>query len=1290
MTPSVSTHCPYIGLRPYREEESLYFKGRDSHILEILEMIKQDNFIMMTGASGDGKTSLVKAGVIPALKAGLINTQFNNWIVASFRPERNPLGNFAKSLSNALGYQTPESVESLMGYGFSSLCNLYKNSPFYVDEKSDSFLSLTPEEKKKKQHQAANLLIFTDQFEEFFTNVENYTEGIPSVNSQTVINLLLETKKLAKDEKLPIYILCTMRSDYMGSCAAFPGLPELIHRNHYFVPRLKRNELMKAIKEPCLLTGYSITDRLVERLIFDLKECIEILPVLQHVLYQIWHIASLENVPMDLIHYAMAGGMPKVELPQEDQVTFKNWFAKLPEYKRLLFENPSIGNVLDAHASELFEIAHKRTSTQAPVGEQLSKHIIRVAFTCLTRMDNGKAVRNRVTIKNIAEMVDLPGVDHRTIGRVLNNFREQGNTFIQPFIYDLDQTIVEVSLKEELVKPDIILDITHEALIRNWSLLRDWVDKEQESVKIYIDLENQLDRWVKNSKKKEYLLGEGTLEYFYQWFQNQNPNAGWIKRYMLESRIKLSKEKEKSGENTELTSTNGNHSTPDLTNTLNNKEEQDRMKSKLARLRLQNIREFLSHSRKNISFKKNFTRSTILLISFLLVLSIIGFINANKERTNAIESNKVSRSNELSYRSFLTVNNDPTMAFRLAEAAYNVYPGTYAKQAVMESFMNPPFYKLISGHSHYVTSGMFSTDGRYLVTASNDKSVRLWDIFGKPQAVMMHDDIVKSVQFSPDNKKVLSCSADRTIRLWDLKGNEVQKLTAHNGVINSAQFSPAGNFIISTSDDSTAIIWNIIKPLRILKGHKGPVLSASFSPNARQIVTTSSDNNLMLWTFDGVLLKTLEGHTAPVLGATFSNDGKYILSYSVDFTAKLWGMKGNLVADLKGHTAPLTGAIFSPDGSKIFTYSDDFSGILWDFSDKPGNVYVQLLNFFQGHNGKIVSASFATDGETIATASEDNTCRIWSQNGNTLHILKANDLFMLALFTPNSQRVLTTHNSGAIRIWDLTQKETRVLRNHVEYVWDVTVSQSGKYIVTSSWDNNACLWNNAGELLKTLVGHTDKVYYSLITPDEQFIITTSYDKTIRLWKMDGQCLQTLSGHTGNIYQPHITDDGKFLITPSADKTAIVWQFIKEGDTKLLKKYATLRGHIGRIRVARFSNDGRFILTASGDNTARLWDRDGNLVRKLTGHTAEVYTCCFSKDGAYIITGSSDGTARIYDGMGNFLQILAGHSEGISDVVFMQNQKYIVTVSSDRTGIIWNLLGKDIAHLTGHTDLINTV
>jgi energy-coupling factor transporter ATP-binding protein EcfA2 len=524
-TSELTSICPYTGLRSFTEEESLYFKGRDYQVDQITAMLEQNKFLMVTGASGEGKSSLIYAGLIPNARAGFFKARYTNWVVADFRPERNPVKNMAKSLAERFD-QSPSTVETELRRGFSSLIDLYTNSEFFADEETSEWSQLSDSEKRDKKRKAANLMVIVDQFEEFFTNPENYHNEAPSQDSQIVVNLVLETARIAIKRNLPVYIVCTMRSDYIGQCSAFRGLPEYIGFSQFFVPRLKRKDLKQVIEEPAILSGNRISQRLIERLVYDISEGVDQLPILQHALSQIWLAADRGQQEMDLIHYAMVGGMRVDELPDDDQQTFKEWFSRLPDSQRKFYTETGLAKIIEIHASILYENAweyYNHKHPESPLSQHDAKRIIVNTFCCLTKIDNSRAVRNRMSLEEITSIINTPRFTTSVVGGVINTFREEGNSFVRPFITDDPST--------HTLTPDSVLDITHESLIRNWNKLNKWASREYEFYSTYLDFKKQLDRWKQSGKSSGFLLPIGPLTYFENWYNACKPNVAWLMRY---------------------------------------------------------------------------------------------------------------------------------------------------------------------------------------------------------------------------------------------------------------------------------------------------------------------------------------------------------------------------------------------------------------------------------------------------------------------------------------------------------------------------------------------------------------------------------------------------------------------------------------------------------------------------------------------------------------------------------------------------------------------------------------
>src|SRR5688572_2100998 len=224
----------------------------------------------------------------------------------------------------------------------------------------------------------------------------------------------------------------------------------------------------------------------------------------------------------------MVGGMPVNELPDEQVNRFNSWFQNLPPEIKACYHEPNLQNVLDTHTNKLYEQAgdYYRKKTGRNISGSDAKTIIKTAFTCLTKIDESRAVRNRMTLREITDIIGNPEFGTKDVGEVLDIFREPGNTFIRPFITDDPES--------HQLRDNDILDITHESLIRNWEYLEQWAKEEFNNYSISLDFEQQLNRWVESGKSNDFLLSIGPLTYFENWFNSVKPNAHWIARYLPE------------------------------------------------------------------------------------------------------------------------------------------------------------------------------------------------------------------------------------------------------------------------------------------------------------------------------------------------------------------------------------------------------------------------------------------------------------------------------------------------------------------------------------------------------------------------------------------------------------------------------------------------------------------------------------------------------------------------------------------------------------------------------------
>jgi WD40 repeat protein len=603
------------------------------------------------------------------------------------------------------------------------------------------------------------------------------------------------------------------------------------------------------------------------------------------------------------------------------------------------------------------------------------------------------------------------------------------------------------------------------------------------------------------------------------------------------------------------------------------------------------------------------------------------------------------------------------------------------------------------GHNFGVNSARFSPDGKFVVTASDDKTAKIWEtVSGKLiHNLEGHAKAVYSAQFSPacpddpiGGKYIVTASFDNTAKIWEtVSGKLIHNLEGHAKAVSSAQFSPDGKYIVTASHDNTAKIWESSsgKLLTTLKGHKGYLCSAQFSPDGKYIVTASCDSTAKIWECStGKLLHTLVGHTNWIYSAQFSPDGKNIITASIDSTAKIWeSSSGKLLTTLKGHKNILMSAQFSPNGKYIVSTSIDNTVKIWENSSG------KLIQSFKGYSYLTYFYKFSPDGKYIVTTSYGNkTAKIWETgSGKLLNCLEGHaDIIRSAQFSPDGKNIVTASSNGISKIWG--SSSGKLLNSpgaHTDYANSPQYSPDGKYIVTiaAPWDSAAKIWeSSSGKLLHSLNGHTNQVYSAQFSPactDDpiggKYIVTASRDKTAKIWDCsNGKLLNSLEGHTDGVSSAQFSADGKYIVTASQDNTAKIWDC---SNGKLLN---SLEGHKDILESAQFSADGKYIITASEDNTAKLWESStGKLLHTLEGHTSIVLSATFSPacpddpiGGKYIVTISWDNAVKLWESSsGKLLHSLEGHTYWVRYAQFSPDGKYIVTGSWDNTAKIWDIV-----------------
>ena len=593
----------------------------------------------------------------------------------------------------------------------------------------------------------------------------------------------------------------------------------------------------------------------------------------------------------------------------------------------------------------------------------------------------------------------------------------------------------------------------------------------------------------------------------------------------------------------------------------------------------------------------------------------------------------------------------------------------------------PHLRAILEGHRGEVNSAAFSPDGARVVTASMDRTARVWEAAsGRLIAELKgHGRGVWSAAFSPDGARVVTASGDKTARVWEAAtGRLVAELKGHGGWVKSAAFSPDGARVVTASADKTARVWEAASGRLVteLKGHTNGVDSAAFSPEGTRVVTASADKTARVWeAASGRLVAELKGHG----GADELAQRAYEALGGLGGLGEL----GELGTKLKGYSGAVHSAAFSPDGARVVTASSDNTARVWEAAS--GRLVAEL----KGHGGPVFSAAFSPDGGLVVAASSDKTARVWAASGPLFAELKGHrGMVNSAVFSPHWARVVTASDDRTARVWVVAPMNGRLiaeLKGHRGEVNSAVFSPDGARVVTASADKTARVWEAAsGPLFAELKGHRGPVNSAASSPDGARVVTASEDTTARVWEAaSGRVVAELKGHRGPVNSAAFSPDGARVVTASDDRTARVWEAASG------RLFAELKGHLAPVKSAAFSPDGARVVTASADTTVRVWEAaSGRVVAELKGHRGPVWSAAFSPDGARVVTVPSDSTVQVWEAAsGQMVAKLKAPGGSVRSAAFSPDGARVVTPSwGDPISRVWEAAtGWVVAELKGHGD-----
>ena len=787
-------------------------------------------------------------------------------------------------------------------------------------------------------------------------------------------------------------------------------------------------------------------------------------------------------------------------------------------------------------------------------------------------------------------------------------------------------------------------EIIHDALLREWGLLRQWL-KEDRSFKI----------WHQSIEERSRDWKETNLDSL----QHREQGKLLRGRDLVEAESWLNER-----------------------GSMLFKDERDFIEASLS---LKSQEQALRERRRRI---------TLMLFAIGFLTAITLALTAFVQRRNATLQAQLSKSRELAAQSLLQLQVDPELSLLLATKAAEIADTIEAEGALRQALLESRIRVVLSANSTELKSVAFSPDGKSLAITS-EGSILIGAITrngshtkheGNLRSLRQSNGFKRAV-FSTDGKLIAGVG-ENSVRVWEFATGEIHNQTpgydarmfeagfsadGRLGILRSdgntltvfdvstlrtlrklpcrddgqISVSSTGEFVATSSGqwDGLARLWNLKTSKALdLKGHDSVILAIGFSPNTQYLVTAGGDSVARVWeTESGRELAVLRGHTAPIFSAVFSPDNELLVTASLDRTARVWEVRtGSLVTVLRGHTEPAVSAAFSYDGKLVTTASADGTCRIWDLT--TASTTTELL----GHSDDIRKIVFSSDGKSLVTASSDSTARIWDTNsGNSIgELVGHNGPILSAAYTPDTQSIITVGSDKTVRVWKgpATIKETS-LEGYTGTIWTAAISRNTDLVLISGQNGSRIYSTSTGALVTEMQGD-GLVMGAAFSSDGKAVVTASADNETSVWETQtGKLMAKLRWIlNGPMLDAAFSPDGRVILTASADRVARIWD---TKDFKMVTELIVPSDQLVPVMVrfdmgfrAIFNPDGRLVVTVNANGVGRVWDLSTRKViaemseykndsSRIGANIDNTFSIGFSPDSKFIAIGQSNGITRVY-------------------------------------------------------------